>query len=195
MQGRLDAVPSDGYDSDPGELPSILFNGTFATPTPNLGDLFQDDLMDTIVAFLINQLWNQAGTIVIKATQADFAEGSNTNICDGDNILPAGAKFCDADGNAFILQTPPSEAKIKGAGLSSGALSDLVRTEYSEVAGLSRSRLLITCLHSLSSLYQVSMGSESSVSTFRPSHRRLSSIKGRTATAGYLATATSPRES
>jgi hypothetical protein len=93
-------------------------------PTPDLGDLFQDDLVSVIGSFLINQFWNEARTIIIKATQADFAEGSNTNISEGDNIFPADIKFCDGDGNAFILQTPPTQAEQERGQLSARGLID-----------------------------------------------------------------------
>ncbi|KAK3057771.1 hypothetical protein LTR09_000846 [Extremus antarcticus] len=124
VQGRLDAVPDVTYRDSASELPSILFEGDFASATPNLGDLFQDDLMSVIGSFLVNQFWNDARTIVVKATQADFAEGSNSNICEGDNIFPASVKFCDGEGNAYILQTPPTVDEQSRAGLSAGALTD-----------------------------------------------------------------------
>jgi hypothetical protein len=124
VQDRLDAVPTEGYSDNENELPSILFEGDFAQSTSNLGDLFQDDMFNTIGAFLVNKFWNDAGVIVVKATQADFAEGANTNICEGDNIFPASVKFCDGDGNAFILQTPPTVQEQEDGELSAKGLID-----------------------------------------------------------------------
>jgi hypothetical protein len=54
VQGRLDAVPEDeDFQDSETELPGILFNGSFAEPTPDLGDLFEEDLMSVVGSFLI----------------------------------------------------------------------------------------------------------------------------------------------
>jgi hypothetical protein len=54
VQGRLEAIPEDEdfQDSD-SELPGILFDGTFAEPTPDLGDLFEDELTSVVGSFMI----------------------------------------------------------------------------------------------------------------------------------------------
>jgi hypothetical protein len=54
VQRRLDAIPEDEEFQDSAtELPGILFDGAFAEPTPDLGDLFEEDLMSVVGSFLI----------------------------------------------------------------------------------------------------------------------------------------------
>ena len=105
--------PKGKYTADPGQLPQILYNGTFASPIGEAGSISPDDYSitrATLAAPVINQLWNDSGVVIAKFDSTGLPPDQNP--CGGDNnnnVFPATHKYCDTDGNAYVLQAPAGD--------------------------------------------------------------------------------------
>ena len=111
VDDRLGANPRDHenrvgapYIDGIGEIPQILLAGTFAEPNGPLPDELDTALRATLAAPIISELWNANQVIVVQMSKTDDFP---VDPCDGDNVLSADVKFCDADRNAFFLQLIP----------------------------------------------------------------------------------------
>lgn len=101
----LTTIPGDGYAEDPRQLPSLLSEGAFAEPHPGFDSSMAQNLTAAIAGPGINVLWQYSGVVVAKVN------GNNLPVspCDGDTLFTADVKYCDADGNMFVLQALPEE--------------------------------------------------------------------------------------
>lgn len=97
--------------------------GTFFDAVPSLPDSISNYLTVVLAAPMINNVWNSERVVVAKVSKASFANtGFPIDPCDGDTLFTAATKFCDADGNAFILQAiPENDALAKAPALDTSA--------------------------------------------------------------------------
>ena len=118
---RLNIVPTGPagdtfYREDPTELPQILANGDFAEPTVNLPAGISDNLRTVLSAHIVNKLWTDQKAFITKFSQTALARGgTGADPCGGnDNVFNSDNKFCDEDGNAYVLQKIPNDAILSG---------------------------------------------------------------------------------
>ena len=104
----LNDVPDDmsdeqpKYKDDPRELPLLLKDGTFAGPIPEPPESMRENITAALAGPGINSMWWRAGVAIAKVNKDSLP----IDPCDGDNLFPADQKYCDADGNMFVLQGP-----------------------------------------------------------------------------------------
>ncbi|KAK4494774.1 hypothetical protein PRZ48_014130 [Zasmidium cellare] len=95
---------SGGLAHDPGSASSACFDGTFSqdiTRQISTAPLNAPDFITAVLASTaINLLWNQQQVVVAKASKASL----DYDPCDGDTLFTAGTKYCDGQGNMYVLQ-------------------------------------------------------------------------------------------
>lgn len=98
------------YNEKADEIPSLLFNGSFASPLPGIDESVAAPngyLTAAISAPIINAHWQLAKTVVVKAS----ATSLDGKYCDGNNYAPSFAKFCDDLGVLWAIVTIPQNLK------------------------------------------------------------------------------------
>lgn len=103
------------YVDDPTQAPSLLGNGTYAVPLPDIPESVAGPTGTLAAAFAapaINYFWQSARTVVVKASVHSLSKDP----CQGDNFFPKNNKYCDNEGNMFVLVSLPAEPDLASFG-------------------------------------------------------------------------------
>lgn len=71
---QLNSTPSNTglpYDEDPGAIPHLFLNGTFAASAPEV-DKYPVTLCTTFAAVQINALWNEDKVFIVKLSHSTY---------------------------------------------------------------------------------------------------------------------------
>ena len=90
------------YSFDPTELPQLLAGGQFIEPHDDFSVSMMQNMSAALAGPGINTLWSDAGVVIAKVNRDNLP----IDPCDGDTLFPADIKYCDADGNMFLIQAP-----------------------------------------------------------------------------------------
>lgn len=90
--------------SEKGGLIDQIIGGDFAAAIPDFTQEQKNAFTATLAAPAINDLWNKHQVVVVKFSKKLI---SGVDPCWGDSAFPASAKYCDGQGNAFVLRSVP----------------------------------------------------------------------------------------
>ncbi|KAK5168600.1 uncharacterized protein LTR77_005909 [Saxophila tyrrhenica] len=120
VTSRMNEAPPEGFETDPTHLPMLLADGTFAEPHPPFSLSQAENLTAAIAGPGINLLWQYGSTVIAKVNRNNLA----VDPCEGDNLFPADVKYCDPEGNMFVLQTKPVDGNEWGGRMDEVGLDD-----------------------------------------------------------------------
>ncbi|KAF2809772.1 uncharacterized protein BDZ99DRAFT_36225 [Mytilinidion resinicola] len=110
-------VTARAYANDPAKIPSLLENGTFATPIPDLPESIAGPTGMLAAAFaapVMNAFWQCKRTVIVKAS----ATSLSNDPCDGDNYFSKSEKYYNDDNDMYaviMLPSDPSEIHLSAA--------------------------------------------------------------------------------